>query len=155
METYERIKILRKTLKLSQAAFGEKLGVTRDVINNIENNRLAKPEQKSSLIKLMCREFSVNENWLLYGTESMFIKHDTFSLDVFAKENGATPLDIEVVKAYFELDQTVRTQILHHFIKRLSSVDEKKELFPGYRSSSDLEEEYTPEENDKTNSSAS
>ena len=66
MEMHDRIRELRKNyLHMSQAAFGSKLGVNRDVINNIENNRLAKPEQKLSLIKLMCREFSVNEEWLL------------------------------------------------------------------------------------------
>ena len=66
LEVYERIKELRKEhLKLSQAAFGERLGVNRDVINNIENNRLSKPEQKLSLMKLICKEFQVNEDWLL------------------------------------------------------------------------------------------
>lgn len=70
---YERIKELRKEhLKLSQAAFGERLGVNRDVINNIENNRLSKPEQKLSLMKLICKEFQVNEDWLLNGNGEMF-----------------------------------------------------------------------------------
>ena len=33
MEVYERIRFLRKdTLKMSQTAFGERLGVNRDVI---------------------------------------------------------------------------------------------------------------------------
>lgn len=73
MEVYERIKELRKEhLKLSQAAFGERLGVNRDVINNIENNRLSKPEQKLSLMKLICKEFQVNEDWLLNGNGEMF-----------------------------------------------------------------------------------
>lgn len=77
MEVYERIKELRKnTLKMSQAAFGARLGVNRDVINNIENNRLAKPEQKLSLLKLICKEFSVSEEWLLNGTGEMFASNE-------------------------------------------------------------------------------
>ena len=77
MEVYERIKELRKdTLKMSQAAFGSRLGVNRDVINNIENNRLAKPEQKLSLLKLICKEFSVSEEWLLNGTGDMFASNE-------------------------------------------------------------------------------
>ena len=72
MEVYERIKELRKnTLKMSQAAFGERLGVNRDVINNIENNRLSRPEQKLSLYKLICSEFNISEEWLLNGTGDM------------------------------------------------------------------------------------
>lgn len=77
METYERVKQLRKEIvKMSQAAFGSKLGVNRDVINNIENNRLAKPEQKLSLLKLICKEFSVSEEWLLNGTGEMFASNE-------------------------------------------------------------------------------
>ena len=49
MEMHERIKNLRKNhLKLTQEAFGERLGVSRSVINNIERNVLARPEQKLS-----------------------------------------------------------------------------------------------------------
>lgn len=113
MEMHDRIKELRKKhLRMSQAAFGEKLGANRDVINNIENNRLAKPEQKLSLIKLMCKEFSVSEEWLLNGTEPMFIQPDTFSLDQYAKERGASDLELAIAKAYFDLPQDVRSQML-------------------------------------------
>ena len=46
MEIYERIRELRKKhLKMSMEAFGKRLGVSLDVISNIEKNRLAKPEQ--------------------------------------------------------------------------------------------------------------
>lgn len=113
MEMHDRIKELRKKhLRMSQAAFGEKLGVNRDVINNIENNRLAKPEQKLSLIKLMCKEFSVSEEWLLNGADPMFIEPDTFSLDQYAKERGASDLELAIAKAYFDLPQDVRSQML-------------------------------------------
>lgn len=119
MEVYERIKELRKThLKLSQAAFGEKLGVNRDVINNIENNRLARPEQKLSLIKLMCKEFNVNEEWILTGTEPVFVEPDTFSLDEFMKQRGATDLELQIVKACFELEPDTRKMLVEHFKSR-------------------------------------
>lgn len=73
MEIHDRVRELRKNhLKLSQTAFGEKLGVSRSVINNIESNALARPEQKLSLLKLICKEFNVNEDWLLNGSGEMF-----------------------------------------------------------------------------------
>lgn len=121
MEIYERIWTLRKKhLKLSQAAFGEKLGVNRDVINNIENNRLSRPEQKLSLYKLICSEFNVNEEWLLNGTEPMFTQPETFNLNDFIKANGATQLELEILKAYFELDFETRQKTINHFKERLS-----------------------------------
>lgn len=73
MEMYERIKTVRKDVGMSQNEFAEHLGVTRSVISNIELNRLAKPEQKTSLIKLISREFNVNEDWLLTGEGEMYI----------------------------------------------------------------------------------
>ena len=74
MEVYERIRELRKNhLRLSQTDFGDRLGVSRSVIKNIELNALARPDQKLSLIKLICKEFSVNEDWLLNGNEPMFV----------------------------------------------------------------------------------
>lgn len=76
MEVYERIRALRKSMKMSMDAFGARLGVSRDVINNIEHNRLARPDQKISLIKLMCKEFSVNEEWILNGEGEMFVEQD-------------------------------------------------------------------------------
>lgn len=64
-----RIKELRKSLKLSQTDFGKHLGVSRDVINNIENKRVAPTEP---IIKLLISEFNVNRTWLETGEGNMF-----------------------------------------------------------------------------------
>ena len=122
MEMYERIKDLRKNhLKLSQEAFGGRLGVSRSVINNIERNALARPDQKLSLIKLICKEFSVNEDWLLNGIEPMFVEPDTFSLDEFVKQRGATELELQIVKLYFDLDADTRKFLVSHFRSGLAA----------------------------------
>lgn len=82
MEINERILNFRKSLKLSRDAFGEKLGVSRDVIANIELNRLSKPEQKEPLYKLICKIYGLNEEWLLNGTGEQFTKLDE---DIYTK----------------------------------------------------------------------
>ena len=121
MEMHQRIKELRKKhLKLSQEAFGKQLGVSRSVINNIERNCLARPDQKLSLIKLMCKEFNVNEDWILNGNEPMFIESDTFSLDKLVRNHGASNFELEILKAYFELDIEIRKAVIEHFKNRLS-----------------------------------
>lgn len=122
MEIHERIKELRKNhLKMSQTAFGERLGVSRSVINNIELNALARPDQKLSLYKLICSEFNVNEAWLLNGTGEMFVQPDTFSLDDFARSKGATNLELEIIKTYFELDPEIRKAAISFFKSKLVS----------------------------------
>ena len=67
-----RIREVREHFKLTQTEFGERLGVSRDVIGNIEYNRLKNPKQKEPIIKLICSTFGVNELWLRSGEGDMF-----------------------------------------------------------------------------------
>ncbi len=122
MEVYERIRELRKKyLRLSQTDFGNRLGVSRSVIKNIELNALARPDQKLSLIKLICKEFSVNEDWLLNGNEPRFVEPETFSLDKFVRQRGATELELQIVRTYFDLDPDTREMLVVHFKKGLAA----------------------------------
>lgn len=68
-EINERIKLLRKTLKMSQTAFGEKLHVSRGVIKNIDDNLV---EPKPLFLDNICVTFNVNPEWLLDGKGEMF-----------------------------------------------------------------------------------
>lgn len=65
----ERFIELRKALNLTQTEIGERLGVTRSVISNIEYNRV---EPSQLIIKLACKEFGVDEIWLRTGVGEMF-----------------------------------------------------------------------------------
>lgn len=67
----ERIRMVREKYKLSRAAFGEKLGVSGDVINNLERGRV---DIKESIIKLICSIYLVDETWLRTGEGEMFIQ---------------------------------------------------------------------------------
>lgn len=127
LEIYERIKKLRKeVLKLSQTAFAERLGTNRDVINNIENNRLSKPEQKSSLYKLICREFNVSEAWLLDGKGDIYSDGENFDLGKFVETRGCSELEMEILKAYFELDPELRHKVLDHFKTKFSVISAER-----------------------------
>lgn len=64
-----RIKIAREALHLSQREFGEKLGVSRDVISNIEYGRV---QPKKLLLQHMCQQYKINEHWLETGEGEMF-----------------------------------------------------------------------------------
>lgn len=72
METINaRISHLRKTLKLTRAAFGEEIGVSDSVIKNIEYD---KTEPKPLMIQQICKAYNVNETWLTTGEGEMFVK---------------------------------------------------------------------------------
>lgn len=65
----ERIKALRKELKMSQDVFAEKLGLTKNYISLVENGNRNFSEQS---IKVLCSILNVNEEWLRTGNGEMF-----------------------------------------------------------------------------------
>lgn len=65
----KRIKLLRKTLKMTQNDFGARIGLTPNTVTNYETGRR---NPSSSVIFSICREFNVNEDWLRTGVGDMF-----------------------------------------------------------------------------------
>ncbi len=143
----ERIKKLRKTLGLTLEKFGERLGVKRNSVSQWENgiNNVSDQVRKS-----ICREFGVNEEWLLSGSGPMFIQSSTFSLDEFVKSRGASDLELDIMKAYFDLEPDVRKMIIEHFKSRLAAP--KRDLFDGVPDTpEELERRFPPVDPDDKN----
>lgn len=69
----ERIIELRKYLGLTQKEFGSKLNMAHSSISEIEQ---CKKNILDRNIVLICKTFNVNEEWLRYGTGSMFVEID-------------------------------------------------------------------------------
>jgi len=64
---------------------------------------------------------------------------NTFSLDDFAKAHGATDLDMEIVKTYFELDPNTRKTLVEHFRKVFTAAPSVETAEP---TTEELEEAY-------------
>ena len=60
----ERIRIIRKDLKLNQTEFGKELGCSQTAVAKYESGMVI-PDQ--TLRKLICQKFNVNESWLETG----------------------------------------------------------------------------------------
>lgn len=69
INTKERIKQIRKKEGLTQTQFGERIGVKGNTITNYETG-LRTPTD--AVLKSICREFNVNEDWLRTGEGEMF-----------------------------------------------------------------------------------
>lgn len=65
----ERLKLLRKTLHLTQQDFADRIGIKRNSLANYETGRNTPID---AIIVSICREFHVNENWLREGTGEIF-----------------------------------------------------------------------------------
>ena len=66
----ERMKELRKALKMTQQELADTLHIKRTNIGNYESG-VSSPTD--SVIALICKEFNVSEDWLRNGEGEMFI----------------------------------------------------------------------------------
>lgn len=104
----ERVKLLRKTLDLTMEKFGEKIGVKKSAISLIESGKNSLTEQ---MIKAICREFDVNEEWLRNGTGSMFIERTR---------------DEEIAKFIGTIQSVDDDSFMKKFISMLAKLDESE-----------------------------
>ncbi len=82
----ERLKFLRKELlKMTMEEFGKHLGVGKSAISDIENGR---NNLSSQMLKSICREYGVQEEWLRDGTGEPF-GAQTRNEEIFMFANGA------------------------------------------------------------------
>lgn len=65
----EQLKKLRKHLDMTQQAFADKIGMKQNTIAQYEMGRTVPSD---AIVFSICREFSVNENWLRTGEGEMF-----------------------------------------------------------------------------------
>lgn len=100
MSISERFKTLRKIKKLSQTEFGERVGVSRGVINNIERELV---EPKELFIKQVCKEYRVNFMWLTEGVGDMFSDDEDYILDELSEEYNLDELDKKIIEVYLKL----------------------------------------------------
>lgn len=70
-ELNNRFREIRESENLSQTLFAAELGVTRDVVCNIENLRSS---PSINVLKLLHKNFKINPYWVMYGDKPMKLK---------------------------------------------------------------------------------
>ena len=73
MSQGERIREVRKALGLTLEKFGEKIGMKKNSVSQLENGKNSVTEQ---VVKAICREYNVDYMWLTTGDGEMFIDTD-------------------------------------------------------------------------------
>ncbi len=115
MTANERVRELRKVLNLSQTKFGEKLGVSKDVIVNIELERV---ELKELMLNLICKTFNVSPLWLSEGNGDMFIEAPQILIDDLANEFNLNDTEKKIISNFVNLSESERNQIIE-LVKKL------------------------------------
>lgn len=115
----DRIKILRKTLGLNQTEFGNRLGMSRWAIVNIELDRAP---IKPLLIDLICSTFGANKEWLVSGTGPMLADHsrDNQIMDFVASAMSGESDNFKrrLLSVLARLDED-HWELLEHYLREL------------------------------------
>lgn len=100
-----RIVQLRKNREWTQDKFAEEMGISKNYVSLIENGKKIPSDR---LISDICREFSVNKDWLRSGKGEMYdIPEDETAAIVSELLEDSNPfydLIIGIIKNYQKLD---------------------------------------------------
>lgn len=122
MTENERIREIRKSLNMTLEKFGEKVGVTRASMSNVENGNRNVTEQ---MRKSICREFNVDYIWLTSGAGEMFIDSDDMLYEKFDRiMAGENDLHKKLLKwcitSFDDDDLHILEKMIDSFIKEFS-----------------------------------
>lgn len=121
----DRLKVLRKSLKLSQAKFGEKLGVSRDAINDIENGRA---EIKPLMVNHVCLVFGISENWLQTGEGEMHVQTDSALIEELATEYKMSEKQKKIIATFAAMDEKKREVLAEAFFEFVDALASSSEV---------------------------
>lgn len=127
----DRIKQLRKSLRLNQTEFGERIGVKQGSVAGYEKGARVPLD---AVINSICREFNVNEDWLRTGEGEMYIKKlPTDEVAEYVAElldndsrNAFYDVMIDMLKTYCELDEKSKTVVKDFFAKLRENMQKKE-----------------------------
>lgn len=121
----ERVKLLRKSLNISQEVFSSKINISRSHFALIESGTKKLTDR---VIADICREFYVNEDWLRNGIGEMFREEDTFSLDDYLIQNNCTEKEMLIItsflKAYMKFPVELRDAFIDNVINEFKSINQ-------------------------------
>lgn len=120
----ERVLEIRKALGLTMDKFGGKLGVQKSAISKIEKDKVNLSDQ---MVKLICREYNVNYDWLMDGEGDMFSDLPQTVLDELCSQYELDDLDRFIVELYVGLPKDVRDGIK----ARAKDLIQKREVSEG------------------------
>lgn len=106
----KRVKEVRNVLKLSQEDFGQRIGITRASISNIEKGSRNMSEQT---LKSICREFNVSYAWLKDGKGDMFTNLPETLLDEVVDEYHLNDKMKKLIKTLLELDEQSQSLLIN------------------------------------------
>ena len=109
----ERIKKVRRSLDLTQQEFADRIGMKRNSIAQVETGR----NTSEQTIFSICREFSVNEEWLRTGKGEMFRAAPSGALDALAATYHLTNGEYALIEKFVGMKPESRQVIVDYILE--------------------------------------
>ena len=124
----DRIKEIRKDSGLSQEKFAEKLGLSKNFINQLENG---KKNPSNRTILDICHKFNVSEDWLKNGNGTMYnlpVDEDMVFIESLMtdKDNPFYDLIMKTLKTYNALNDENK-KVVKSFAQSLITQENEKD----------------------------
>ena len=114
-----RVKELRESLNLSQTVFGDRIGVSRDVVNNLERDRVNITDDRLILIS---KTYGVRYEWLKTGEEPMYPPEtDDLLVKVAKVMEGQSEAKRQLVELICDLPDALLDQIIEYYDKKMEN----------------------------------
>lgn len=114
-----RVKELRESLNLSQTVFGDRIGVSRDVVNNLERDRVNITDDRLILIS---KTYGVRYEWLKTGEEPMYPPEtDDLLVKVAKVMEGQSEAKRKLVEFICDMPDALLDQIIEYYDKKMEN----------------------------------
>jgi len=113
----ERLKVVRKSLNLTQQEFADLLGIKRTSYASYETGRVV---PTAPFLKLICNKYNISEKWLVNGIGEMYIETDDSVLNQLKNTYNLSNLEYKILTAYLELDSSQRKAV-EEFIHKITN----------------------------------
>ena len=121
MSINQRIRNLRKSLKLSQSDFGNKIGLKNSAISKLEQEGNTVVDQNKRII---CDKFHISMYWLETGEGDMYAPDSPGDIfDSLREELNLSDIEEKILRGYFELDERSRKSVTDFIVNIGRSAD--------------------------------
>lgn len=123
MNANQRIKELRKHLKMNQQEFADSLSKTRVTIAYWESGKINITE---SVAMLISEKYNVNYDWLMNGNGDMFKPKEKTIATIKKEHPDITDVELDILEKWFQLSHDDRVYLLEK-LKFLFDGKQKKD----------------------------
>lgn len=125
MTLNERLREIRKALKLTQVKFAKEIGLSQTSLGMIE---VGERKVQDRHIKTICSLFNVNEEWFRTGAGDMFIKSEDDLFEAFAEKYKLDEQEQALARYCLSMTHEERQLLIKHILNMADAIRGKQKF---------------------------